>query len=94
MYIHLNDEIVSEHVILQIFNHLHKAPFNYLLMYLINYCTGMRLSDVYSLEDLLTRSSGNWNILLSQVSRSNPFLVSYISSKAFLQVIMIFLQSL
>lgn len=44
------DEIVSEHVILQIFNHLHKAPFNYLLMYLINYCTGMRISDVCQLR--------------------------------------------
>lgn len=41
---------VSEHVILQIFNNLHKAPFKYMLMYLINYCTGMRVSDVCQLR--------------------------------------------
>ena len=45
-----SDELVSEHVILQIFNNIHKAPFNYQLMYLINYCTGMRISDVCQLK--------------------------------------------
>lgn len=44
------ENTVSEHVILQIFNNLHKAPFNYQLMYLINYCTGMRISDVCQLR--------------------------------------------
>lgn len=44
------DELVSEHVILQIFKNIYKAPFNYQLMYLINYCTGMRISDVCQLR--------------------------------------------
>lgn len=41
---------VSEHVILQIFNNLHKAPDDYKLIYLINYSTGMRISDVCQLQ--------------------------------------------
>lgn len=44
------ENTVSEYVILQIFNNLHKAPFHYMLMYLINYCTGMRISDVCQLR--------------------------------------------
>lgn len=44
------ENTVSEYVILQIFNNLHKAPFNYMIMYLINYCTGMRISDICQLR--------------------------------------------
>lgn len=42
--------LVDEFTILQIFNHLHKAPFSYMLIFLINYCTGMRISDVCQLK--------------------------------------------
>ena len=41
---------VSEYVILQIFQNLHTAPFYLQLMWLINYCTGMRSSDVCQLR--------------------------------------------
>lgn len=41
---------VEEYTILQIFNHIHKAPFNLQLMFLINYCTGMRVSDVCQIK--------------------------------------------
>lgn len=48
---------VSEYVILQIFNHLYELPNDYLLMYLINYSTGMRASDVCQLKvDCLIKS--------------------------------------
>ena len=42
----LVENTVDEFTILQIFNHLHAAPFSYMLIYLINYCTGMRISDI------------------------------------------------
>ena len=41
---------VDAYVINQIFKHLHKAPFNYILMYLISYSTGMRVSDICQLK--------------------------------------------
>lgn len=41
---------VSEYVILQIFQNLHTAPFHLQLMWLINYCTGMRISDICQLR--------------------------------------------
>lgn len=44
------ENTVPEYVILQIFNNIHKAPFHYMLMYLVNYCTGMRISDVCQLK--------------------------------------------
>lgn len=48
---------VSEYVILQIFNHLYELPNNFLLMYLINYSTGMRISDICQLKvDCLIKS--------------------------------------
>ena len=42
--------LVDEYTILQIFGHLDSAPFDYMLIYLINYCTGMRISDVCQLR--------------------------------------------
>lgn len=42
--------LVDEFTILQIFGHLHKASLTYILIYLINYCTGMRISDVCQLK--------------------------------------------
>ncbi len=42
---------VSEYVILKIFNHLHELPFHLMVMYLINYCTGMRISDICQLKN-------------------------------------------
>lgn len=53
------ENTVSEHVILQIFANLHKAPFHYMLMYLINYCTGMRVSDVCQLRTDCLYYDGN-----------------------------------
>lgn len=48
---------VSEYVIMQIFNHLYELPEDLLLMYLINYSTGMRVSDVCQLKiDCLVKS--------------------------------------
>lgn len=40
---------VPEYVILQIFSHLHELPFELMLMYLINYSTGLRASDICQL---------------------------------------------
>lgn len=48
---------VSEYVILQIFRHLYELPFDLKLMYLINYSTGLRVSDLCQLEtDCLLKS--------------------------------------
>lgn len=48
---------VSDHVIFQIFNHLWEVPNDLLIMYLINYSTGMRVSDICQLQtDCLIRS--------------------------------------
>lgn len=54
-YHHFNS--VSEYVILQIFRHLYELPFDLKLMYLINYSTGLRVSDLCQLEtDCLLKS--------------------------------------
>lgn len=48
---------VSDFTILQIFRHLHKLPFHIMLMYLINYSTGMRVVDICQLKtDCLIKS--------------------------------------
>lgn len=48
---------VSEYVILQIFRHLYELPFDLKLMYLINYSTGLRVSDLCQLKtDCLLKS--------------------------------------
>lgn len=48
---------VSEYVVLQIFKHLHELPFELMLMYLINYSTGLRASDLCQLQtDCLIKS--------------------------------------
>lgn len=48
---------VPEYVILQIFKHLHELPFSLMLMYLINYSTGLRASDLCQLQtDCLIKS--------------------------------------
>lgn len=41
---------VDDYVINQIFRNLHKAPFNYMLMFLISYCCGTRVSDICQLK--------------------------------------------
>lgn len=41
---------VDDYVINQIFKHLHKAPFNYMLMFLVSYCCGTRVSDICQLK--------------------------------------------
>lgn len=41
---------VSDYVLIQIFKRLFELPFELLLMYLINYSTGMRVSDICQLE--------------------------------------------
>lgn len=41
---------VSKHVILQIFNNLYKVSDEYKIMFLVNYTTGMRVSDVCQLR--------------------------------------------
>lgn len=52
-----NFNSVSEYVILQIFRHLYELPFDLKLMYLINYSTGLRVSDLCQLEtDCLLKS--------------------------------------
>lgn len=52
-----NYNSVSDYTILQIFKHLHELPFNLMLMYLINYSTGMRVSDICQLKtDCLLKS--------------------------------------
>lgn len=51
------DNSVSEHIILQIFRHLYEIPFELMLMYLINYSTGMRKVDICQLKtDCLIKS--------------------------------------
>ena len=44
------DNLVSEYVILQIFGKLHELDHVHKCMYLINYCTGMRVSDLCQLK--------------------------------------------
>lgn len=44
------DNLVSEYVILQIFGKLHELDLVHRCMYLINYCTGMRVSDLCQLK--------------------------------------------
>ena len=41
---------VDDYVINQIFKHLHKAPFNCMLMFLVSYCCGTRVSDICQLK--------------------------------------------
>lgn len=55
----LFENTVDEFTVLQIFNHLHTAPFSYMLIYLINYCTGMRISDVCQLRTDCLYEDGN-----------------------------------
>ena len=43
------DNLVSENTILQIFRNLHTLEPSLVCMYLINYCTGMRISDICQL---------------------------------------------
>ena len=45
-----SDNLVSEYVILQIFGKLHELDHVHKCMYLINYCTGMRVSDLCQLK--------------------------------------------
>ncbi len=42
--------IVDEYVTNQIFRNLHKAPFKYIVMFLISYCCGTRISDICELK--------------------------------------------
>lgn len=44
------DNLVSENVILQIFKNLHDIDLQHKCIYLINYCTGMRISDICLLK--------------------------------------------
>lgn len=41
---------VDEYVTDQIFKKLHKAPFKYILMFLVSYCCGTRVSDICQLQ--------------------------------------------
>ena len=41
---------ISDYVIFQMFNHLHLLPFNLMVAYLINFSTGLRISDVCQLR--------------------------------------------
>ncbi len=41
---------VDEYVTNQIFKNLHKAPFKYILMFLVSYCCGTRVSDICQLK--------------------------------------------
>lgn len=55
--------LVDEITILQIFNHLHKLPFNLMLIYLINYSNGIRISDIVSLKvDCLSKHDDVYNL--------------------------------
>ncbi|MCI5857865.1 MAG: site-specific integrase [Agathobacter sp.] len=48
---------VSEHVMLQMFRHIYELPSDLLLMYLINFSTGLRVSDICQLQrDCLIKS--------------------------------------
>lgn len=41
---------LSDYVILQLFNHLHLLPFDAMVLFVINFATGMRISDICQLK--------------------------------------------
>ena len=64
---------IPDHVIFQIFNNLKLAPFNIMVMFVINYATGMRVSDICQLETGCTFTAKNHYFIKHKVQKMKKF---------------------
>lgn len=74
---------IPDFVIFQIFNNLHLLPFNLMVMYVINYCTGMRVSDICQLGIDCTFVSKNHYFVKHYVQKMKKFQANLIPKAAY-----------
>lgn len=70
-------------VILQIFNNLHLLPFDLMVMFIINYATGLRVSDICQLEIDCTCELGGYYFVKHKVQKMRKYQVNIIPNTAY-----------